>query len=53
LTEISEAAKEKRNAYKREWYRKNKERVKRYNLAYWERKAEAEKTETKDTAGNE
>ena len=53
MTEISEAAKEKRNAYKREWYRKNKERAKLYNLKYWERKAAAEQADMKDQADNE
>ena len=39
---VNEKAKEKRNEYLREWRKKNKEKVKRYNKKYWERKAEGE-----------
>lgn len=37
---ISEAAKEARNAYLREWRKKNPERVKAIEARYWEKKAE-------------
>ena len=44
---MNEKAKELRRAYKREWNRKNPERVKASQIAYWERKAAAaEKAET-------
>jgi len=35
---------EARNAYKREWRAKNRERIKKYNDAYWLRKAMAAKS---------
>lgn len=37
---MSEAAKEERRKYQREWYRENKTRYKTYKARYWERKAE-------------
>lgn len=37
--ELSEAARKARNAYKREWARKNREAVKAANRRYWEKKA--------------
>lgn len=37
--ELSDKAKELRNQYQREWKRKNPEKVKRYFLTYWEKKA--------------
>ena len=36
---MSEAALEARRAYKREWARKNREKVKAQEARYWERKA--------------
>lgn len=36
---MNEAAKEARRAYKREWNRKNKDKVKAAQERYWERKA--------------
>ena len=36
---MSEAAKEARRAYLREWRRKNAEKVKESQTKYWERKA--------------
>ena len=39
---MSEAAKAARNKYAREWYKKNKERVKKRQAEHWERKAREE-----------
>lgn len=38
---LSDAAKEARNAYKRAWNAKNKDKVKAATARYWERKAQA------------
>lgn len=38
---MTEQAKEARRAYKREWNRKNRDRVKAAQARYWERKAQA------------
>ena len=35
---MSEAAREARNAYKREWAKKNPDKVKAANRKYWEKK---------------
>lgn len=35
---MTEAAREARNAYCREWYRKNKEKAKAAQQRYWEKK---------------
>lgn len=35
---MNNKAREERNAYMREWRKKNKEKVKKYNDTYWERK---------------
>lgn len=37
--ELSEKAKEMRNAYQREYRRRNPEKFKRYNTDFWERQA--------------
>ncbi len=37
--DIKEKARLKRNAYMREWRRKNKDKVREYQENYWERKA--------------
>ena len=39
MAEMSEAAREARNAYQREWYRKNKDKAKDSQARYWEHKA--------------
>ena len=36
---MNEAAAEARRAYKREWQRKNADKVKAYQSRYWEKKA--------------
>lgn len=39
--EMTEAAREARRAYKREWNKKNRDKVKAAQDRYWEKKAEA------------
>ena len=51
---MTDAAREARNAYMREWYRKNKDKARAHTLKYWEKKAmqasgaETDKDETKE-----
>lgn len=40
MAELTEAAKEARRAYWREWNKKNKDKRAEANRRYWERKAE-------------
>lgn len=44
---LTQEALEARRAYKREWNRKNKDKLREYNERYWQKKAEqaAEKEE--------
>lgn len=56
MTKLSKEAAEARRAYKRAWYAKNKERVKAYNLNYWEKRvkeyrAEQERKEADEKEG--
>lgn len=37
---ITQEAREARRAYKREWNRKNKDKLREYNERYWQKKAE-------------
>ena len=37
---LNDAAKEARRAYKREWNRKNRDKVKLYSDRYWTKKAQ-------------
>lgn len=51
MAEMTEAAREARNAYRRKWYSRNRDKQREYNKTYWEKKAAAqaaqeEKTET-------
>ncbi|WP_278337221.1 hypothetical protein [Clostridium fallax] len=39
---MNDKAREKRNAYMKEWRKKNKEKIKKYNEVYWEKKAKEE-----------
>lgn len=41
MSKLSDAAKEARRAYQREWYARNREKVADYNAKRWERKAAA------------
>lgn len=47
---MTEKAKELRRAYKREWNRRNRDKVKAAQERYWNRKAEAATGETKQGA---
>ena len=38
--DLSQEAKEARNAYYREWRKKNPEKMKRYQENYWKKKAQ-------------
>ena len=40
---MNDKAREERNAYMREWRKKNKEKVKKYQENYWKRKASEER----------
>ena len=46
--ELSEAAREARKAYNREYYARNKEAAKRRKIAYWERRAQAAKLQAEE-----
>ena len=48
---MSEQAREARRAYKREWNRRNKDKVKAANERYWNRKAEAMTAAAQDQTG--
>ncbi|MDU3845655.1 MAG: hypothetical protein E7G71_12425 [Clostridium perfringens] len=43
---MNEKAREARNAYLREWRKKNKGKVKKYNTTYWERKSKREEEQS-------
>lgn len=42
---MTEEAKEKRRAYRREWYAKNKGRQREYAERYWEKQVEKESSD--------
>lgn len=50
MKELTQEALEARREYKRRWYAANKEKVKAYNAAYWERKAKERKSEDEEKA---
>lgn len=51
MAEMSRAAREAKNAYRRAWYSRNKEKQKEYNKKYWEKRAaEQAARETKEDA---
>lgn len=39
---MTDAAREARNAYKREWYRKNPDKRKEYQERYWQKKTDSD-----------
>lgn len=51
MAEMTEAARAARNAYRRAWYSRNRDKQKEYNKAYWEKKAatQAAQEEKKET----
>ena len=48
MKQMTAEAIEARREYKRRWYEANKEKVKQYNAAYWERKAKESRENGKD-----
>ncbi|UBK77276.1 hypothetical protein KLF35_11265 [Clostridium perfringens] len=42
---MNDKAREERNAYMREWRKKNRDRVREYNSSYWERKSKNKREE--------
>ena len=50
---MDEAAREARNAYYREWRKKNPEKVRAANEKYWIRKAEETAATDKEAGNNE
>ena len=45
---MDDAAREARNKYKRDWYRRNREKQREYERRYWERKADSYKKKTEE-----
>lgn len=45
---MTDQAREMRRAYKREWNRRNREKVKEYQERYWNRRARAEQEQAAD-----
>ena len=45
IDKMTDRARELQREYMREWRRRNKDRIKGYNQAYWMRKAKAEEKE--------
>lgn len=45
---MSEEARLARNEYMRKWKAKNKDKVKKWNAAYWKRKQDLKKQEIKE-----
>lgn len=50
---MTEQAKEARRAYKREWNRRNRDKVRAAQARYWNRKAEAAAAQSQSTNGQE
>ena len=48
MKQMTAEAIEARREYMRRWYEANKEKVKQYNAAYWERKAKESRENGKD-----
>ena len=49
MAEMTEAAREARNAYRRKWYSRNRDKQREYNKTYWEKKAAAQATQEEKT----
>jgi len=43
---MTDEAREARNAYRREWYRKNKDKHRQQQERYWQRKAQSDRQKT-------
>ena len=48
---MTDAAREARNAYKRQWNAKNPDKRREYMQRYWERKADKKRQETAENGG--
>lgn len=46
---MTDAAREARNAYKREWYRKNPDKRKEYQERYWQKKTHSDRQKPAET----
>lgn len=49
---LEDAIRERR-AYQRKWRFENRDRIRRYNAEYWERRARRNNQEVRDNAANE
>ena len=49
---MTEAAREAKNKYKREWRKNNPEKVRAANVRYWEKKARGESEQQQDRNSN-
>ena len=45
---MTEAARQARNAYKREWYKRNPGKRRQYEETYWQRRIQSERQETEE-----
>ena len=50
---MTEAAREARNAYKREWNKRNREKIRLYNERYWQKQSDSERQKTAENGRNE
>lgn len=53
MAEMSNAAREAQNAYKRAWYKNNRDKQREYNARYWERKAAQQQAQPERQEKNE
>lgn len=50
---MTEAARQARNAYKREWYKRNPGKRRQYEETYWQRRIQSERQETEENGSSE
>lgn len=48
MAELSQEAKEVRAAYKRKWYRENKDKQREYERRYWEKKTDSHRKKSEE-----
>ncbi len=48
MAELSQEAKEVRAAYKRKWYRENKDKQREYERRYWEKKTDSDRKKSEE-----
>lgn len=51
INSMSEAGKLAKREYAKRWRAKNREKVRQYNYAYWDRRAQNERATQQDAAG--